>query len=491
MADGQPKARKKENIVVKDFGGINTKADRTAIKNNEFAWLENVMPLGHGNLKWVPGISASTVTFSGTVAYEQFVDILNIPYVIHVFSDGSSIARRIDTNANVTVAAAAALTSSTQIAQWQNTQALFIDPTKGYGHWDGTTFAILNAALKGTSIAVFAGRAWFALGRTVYYSVPSDYTDFAGAGSGNIVLVDSTLVSDIRQLLTANNFLYVFGDSSINVFSDVRVVGGVTVFTNTNISASVGTDLPFSICTYARSLLIMNRYGVHALVGSTTSKISDELDGIFQLIDFTKPVIAGLVLVRNIQCAAFKFVYDDPDTGPRSLLAVFFEKKWFLVTANQITWMSSVIYRGESLLYATSGRDFVQLLADDTISVAGKIQSALWSQDNPITDKLGLKFGIEAKSDTASFSITVDSPTKSSAATVKNVDLEWINDAGTVVSWTNNAGDTVLWAGIGYSLLKGSADMMGAKYIGLTIQATTTKTTIGAMMMQIEEGADW
>jgi hypothetical protein len=40
----------------------------------------------------------------------------------------------------------------------------------------------------------------------------------------------------------------------------------------------------------------MNDYGVYALVGSTTSKLSDSLDGMFPNIDFNSPVYAGQVL---------------------------------------------------------------------------------------------------------------------------------------------------------------------------------------------------
>jgi hypothetical protein len=94
----------------------------------------------------------------------------------------------------------------------------------------------------------------------------------------------------IQQLVAANDFLYIFGDSSINVFSNVQVTAsGQTLFTNTNVSASVGTQLPYAIIPYFRSVLFMNNYGVYALVGSTTTKLSSPLDGLIANIDFTSP----------------------------------------------------------------------------------------------------------------------------------------------------------------------------------------------------------
>ena len=41
--------QKKSYHVTKDFKGLNTKANRTAIQENEFAWIENVMPIGYSN----------------------------------------------------------------------------------------------------------------------------------------------------------------------------------------------------------------------------------------------------------------------------------------------------------------------------------------------------------------------------------------------------------------------------------------------------------
>ena len=34
-----------KDLVVKDFAGMNTQAARTAIKEEEFSWLESVMPV--------------------------------------------------------------------------------------------------------------------------------------------------------------------------------------------------------------------------------------------------------------------------------------------------------------------------------------------------------------------------------------------------------------------------------------------------------------
>ena len=60
--------QKKSYEVFKNFRGINTKANRTAIGDDEFSWLENVMPIGYGNLKSTPTYdNVGSITFSNNV----------------------------------------------------------------------------------------------------------------------------------------------------------------------------------------------------------------------------------------------------------------------------------------------------------------------------------------------------------------------------------------------------------------------------------------
>ena len=457
--------QKKSYEVVKQFKGVNTKANRTAIGDDEFYWLENAMPIGYGNLKITPTYSnVGSVTFSNTVTFYCSANIGLVDYLVAFEADGSAEYVRLDTNAKGTIGAAGTFSGSgVNISQWKNDRILILDPAKGYFTWDGTnlifigsvgqigivqggtgytsapaviisapnsangvqatavatitanvvssititeagtgytssptvtfnggggsganavsgitTFATgtvsvlvtaggtgytnasnltvtiaggggANAAAQGivsggivtqvvmtnvgsgytnasnitvtiaggggtnatakaiintepvVGIQSFSGRVWIANGRTVTYSGAGSYSDFTSVSAGTVTLTDATLHGNITQLLSANNFLYIFGDDSINVFSDVRVTNaGTTLFTNTNVSASVGSKLPYAIYPYFRSVLFMNNYGIYALVGSTTTKVSDSLDGVFPNIDFTAPVYAGQVLLNKI-----------------------------------------------------------------------------------------------------------------------------------------------------------------------------------------------
>lgn len=562
--------------VSKDFKGVNTKANRTAIGQDEFSWIDNAMPIGFGNLKIVNAKDTiANVAFQANVVSLHSVSIslanTNSDLVVAMLDNGA--AQYVNLTAGNTlgnIATSSAFSNSgVQVTQWKNERVLFIDPVKGYKTWDGTNLVSVgsiqtvtitnggsgytsapnvtisstqetgginatatatvsgnvvtsvtltnrgsgyinaanvtvtftggggsNAAANvtvlsqvGQCIATFSGRVWISDDRTVYYSAPDSYNDFGSIAAGNIILTDSTLHGSITQLVSANNFLYVFGQDSINVFSDVRVSAttGETLFSNTNISASIGSDLKFAIFPYFRSILFMNRYGMYALVGSTTSKISDGLDGVFPSIDFSLPVSGGQVLLNNILCAAFNFRTNYYSGTSRYVQAVFFEKKWFFTTQdNDLKFMTSSPSAGLIKGYGTTGTNFVQLYGNTTASIASTVQTALLPMGDPIRDKQALKIGVEATSTAgATVQATVDSENRSSAPITLSSFVTWYNLNNQTIPWTNNSNVTIGWISTGYFLYKSDAQQYG-KYLGMTLTSNSSAFVYNGMNFEHE-----
>ena len=635
--------QKKSYQVVKNFKGVNTQANRTAIDNDQFAWLENVQPIGFGNLKTLGAQSSSLFTWSGTPSSFYSCNIKNIDYVIAFFADGGAQYYRVDTGATGTMASAGKFSASgVRIAQWKTDRILIIDTVKGLFNWDGTnvvsigsisaygmvsrgsgyttppsvvvsapnetggiqavaqavmtangvsgllfteagtgytspptiTFAggggsganavvstlsfaqgtvggyvlsggtgyssapsvtitggggsnaaataivsgnavvglifsnngtgytspptitfgsgaAIATAVATTDLSVdvstFSGRVWVAQGRTVYYSAAGSYNDFVSVSAGNINLQDETLHNNITALLSANNFLYVFGDNSINVFSDVRVqTTGTTIFTNTNVTASVGTKRIGAIFPYFRSVLFLNDYGIYALVGSTTTKLSNELDTVFPLIDFTQPVTGGQVLLNNILCAAWSFTYNDPLSSPRQVQAVFFDKRWFFTSQGALNYVTSVTAGGVISLYGTTSTALYKLYNSSTAGANVIIRSALWPMNDPIRDKQALKAAIEVTTSTVgTFAATIDSESGSNSVALNVGYLTWLNNAGTTISWTNSSSTVINWYNPGYLLYKADAQQYG-KYLGLTITASNSLFTLNTLELEYE-----
>jgi len=362
----------------------------------------------------------------------------------------------------------------------------------GGGSNANVTCSILDQ--NGTDVATFSGRAWIASDRTTFYTAADTYNDFTNISAGFLTISDSTLRTNITRILSANNFLYVFGEDSINVFSDVRVdsVTGVTLFTNTNVSASIGSNLRNTIFPYFRSVLFMNEYGVYALVGATTTKISDPLDGVFPLIDFDSPVSGGQCLINNILCAVYNFKYNDNGTT-RWIQAAFFERKWFFT--NQLTdvyFVVPAVKDGFLNLYGTTGNNLYQFYEDAANAVGVEIETALLPMGDPIRDKQALKIGIEATLGNVPILLTayVDSESQQSPAIDFANTIFWVNNSLQTIDWTNNLSQVVGWitgtsAGAGYYLYKSDAKMFG-KYLGMTITSNATPFTINGFQFEHE-----
>ena len=410
-------------------------------------------------------------------------------------STGQTAVISLATNGNVITGVSAYGTGLTPGTGYTSAPTVTINSTTGKGiAITASVFSITNP----TAIASFSGRVWIASGRTLYYTAAGTFNDFYSPSAGNIVFQDETLVGNITALIAANNFLYVFGSDSISVISDVRInsTTGSTLYTNTNISASVGTDQPYAVLPYFRSIVFMNRSGVYALVGSTTSKLSDALDGLIPYIDFTNhKVSCGQVLIYNILCACFNVWYtgtSGTQGAGQWLQLVFFDKKWFFTFQGSQTFITSVQKGGLQAIYGTTGTDLWAFYQNSSTNLPTKIQTPLYSFGNVIRDKQALKWGVEATLNPTTGNnivVTTDSENNSSpSVTLGNFTLvTWVNNSNATVTWTNNSSTVIGWGNPigGYYLYRQDAQQWG-KYIGLTVTSNNPNYTISGFEFEAE-----
>lgn len=491
-----------EQKVFREFGGMNTQAYRTSIKDEEFAWLENVMPIGAGNLVCVPAQSVTLQTIAATASSRYPFNVAGTDYVAIFCTDGSAYQVQLTSPFTITTIGTAATFSGSGVdaVQWNNLGLLIVDPAKGYFDWRVTTpntRTLIDITKIGTCISVYAGRVWIFNNRTGNYTDAGSYNSFAGSG-GSFLLNDSTLHAGVTATATANNFLYIFGANSINVVSDVRVVGGVALFSNVNIQSSVATSAPFSVFPYYRAVFFASEYGFYSLYGSTPQKISDQLDGVYQNIDLTMPIFGGAVLIRSILCAAFMFTYKDPLLGPRPLLAVYHNEKWFVASQGAtLNGVYAANVGGLPLLFGDDGLNMSQLFSSTTASIATTIKPKLFDMGNSIDDKQPIKFGLEVINPAAVviFSVTIDSEFGSGSPLTfgSGNAFVWTNNVGTVFTWTNNVAATFTWISAGFNRQMQDAGVSPArgKYLSATLTSTTPGFQLSQLAWQYVKRADW
>jgi len=141
----------KRNLALKDFAGVNTQADRTAIGDQEFSWLENLIPIGHANLRAMQAPSGVLATTPATIVSWQYVNINNTDLILVFLNNGAGYQFNVASFALTLIGAAATFTGTPRAAQWKNERAVII-ATNGYWSWDGSTLTVLQGEVVGLTI---------------------------------------------------------------------------------------------------------------------------------------------------------------------------------------------------------------------------------------------------------------------------------------------------------------------------------------------------
>jgi len=293
------------------------------------------------------------------------------------------------------------------------------------------------------------------------------FDDFDAANaSGSLAISDADLVHAITALRNYNNYLFIMGDQSVKQIGNISLnnAGNVTLFTILTLSSDQGTIYPRSCVSYNRIFFFCNTNGVYAVFGSSVQKVSDDLDGIWKLIDFTQQPQAAVCDINNIHNVSWLVRYKDPLTTTRSILLTFTGKKWFVISqGNSLVTMAtaSTLASGKTMLFASSGPDITQLLGDPASAVAFTIQTSLTHHGNAVQRKKIMRAG---------FAVTSIANT----ALTMNVDT--------------NEGTNAYAKGIssGFSPASYSADGSG-RYLGMTLTGVLAGFTVSNMTLEYQE----
>lgn len=325
---------------------------------------------------------------------------------------------------------------------------------------------------SGTTLAVFAGRVWLGGGNLLQYTGTQGFDDFnASNAAGSLTIKDADLVHAITALRNYNNYLFIMGDQSIKQIGNITVSGSTTLFTILTLSSDQGTIYTNSCGSFNRVFMFANTNGVYAVLGSSVQKISDDLDGIFKLIDFTLEPQSAIVDINNIHHIAWLVRYNDPTASPRSILLAFNGKRWFVISqGNSLVSMTtaSTLASGQTMTFATSGQDITQILGDPTTAVAFKVQTALSHHGNAVQRKKMIAGGT-----------AVTAP-----ATGGTLNVSYDTENGSIAKAYTLAA--------GFQFLGGSSGVEGSgRYLGMTVTGTLAGFTFTDIACEYQETNLW
>jgi hypothetical protein len=372
-----------------------------------------------------------------------------------------------------------------------------------------TATVVVWPQVKGNTIDVFAGRVWWASQnaagayRILNFTGTAGYDDTNPANAaGSSTITDSDLAHNITGIRNRNNFLYIFGDESIKQIGSITVSGSVTLFNILTVASDVGTSFLMTIQSYNRIVVFANKNGVWGIFGATVSKISDDLDGIFQLVDWTQALSSSLQDLHatvtaggSIHCYLLLLKYVDPVQGSRSIIVAYQKDKWFVINqGNGIISICPMPLASTTQweTFASSGSDVTQLLQQPNTAVTVLIRTALSGDRNFLIAKSVVRAGA-AFTAGAPLSVlyTLDTENTSNPYTLQIASqVTWINNAGLPVQWQNNTPANVYFIGSGFRVPR--ADMEGyGKLVGASISGSLYNLSLNAVAIEYAEEDLW
>jgi hypothetical protein len=132
--------------TLEDWGSLNTKAQRPAIKPNEFSWVENFMPIGPGNLRTLYGEATAKYTagVGRTIILHFPYNLGSTSYVAVFLDDGSAVQVRKSDGATTTIGGAGKFYNGGDLPACRQYQSKYLliggtVSSNGYWVWDGTS----------------------------------------------------------------------------------------------------------------------------------------------------------------------------------------------------------------------------------------------------------------------------------------------------------------------------------------------------------------
>lgn len=361
----------------------------------------------------------------------------------------------------------------------------------------GHVWPIFNIAF--TTLAVFQGRVWLGAGNIVNYTGTGasyggvGYDDFlTGDAAGSFTINDADLVHSVTALRSLNNYLFIIGDNSVKQIGNISVSGSTTSFTTVTLSSDQGTTFRDTVISFNRLVLFANTVGVYAVFGTSVEKVSDEMDGIFRLIDFSQPLCAAVNDINNIHTFMVLVKYKDP-AGTRSIILAFMNKKWFVISqGNSLSFITTGIVDGTTQTFSTSGSDVTEILADSASAVNIKLSTSLTSKEKPFLSKKTIRFAIAQNISQANdlvLLIESERNNQNIPYTVSNL-LQFVNNSGDPINFIGADNAPIHFFGsAGFFYTPGNTKGVSGVYIGATLTGNVVGYSFNNLMIEYADTA--
>lgn len=338
---------------------------------------------------------------------------------------------------------------------------------------------LMPFGIQGHAVETYSGHVWVVDGATLYYSAPGAVDDFSTSnGGGNSTSNSSTLKVQRTQLISANGFLYLVNDSSVDYISGVQTSGTppTTTFTEQNVDPEVGSPYPQSVIPFGRNVLMANSYGVHRIAGGAVTKVSEMLDGVYNSV-----ANLGGLQISSAQATMFGNrvwmvllrLVDPLTLATVNKIAMWdgAEKWWFSGQEITLSYIKHQEINSVITAYGTNGTVVHPLFQQASGSLAKAVQTRLYDAPGGIVFN---KSGVRAWAAAEYYS---------SVSTNMTLSIDNENAAGDVASYTITGPGTSVGNGSIFIAQPQAVGQQG-RFQGLTIRTSAADMAIITAMLQ-------
>jgi hypothetical protein len=438
-------ANQPQVMTLEQWEGVNQQVPRASIDDNELWWNENFFPIAPGSLRSCWGVGPVLYTVpAGTTILRMFAGFYGNqtpPFGIPppgrnmwlFLSNGHVVELDLDTMATTDIGQiwepiAPYYWASAKVwrPRWVGETAgetggvLFGSP-QGLYAWDGTTLSPPGAAapnwlteadvtglgpftmptgLPGIyAMEVYQERLFVAGKDVISFSAPANGADFTTAdGGGSFGYYGDKLVYSYMDLSAAAGYLFCFGDSSVDMISNIQLSGQgtptspfTTNFNYTNVDPSVGHGFPRPVAHWGRYFVMANGAPLHPpetdplahrgqiflLAGGLAEVIGEKVTNTYTTVQVPQsaadtahyyPTMTPATIF-GFRVVLINGMFRDPWGVTRNLLLMWHgsvkDKQYWSIASQEVPLTNIVSYEQDSVItpYGTDGSNVYQLFA--------------------------------------------------------------------------------------------------------------------------------
>jgi hypothetical protein len=247
------------------------------------------------------------------------------------------------------------------------------------------------------TMEVYHARVFVAGKDVISFSAPQNGADFSTTGGGgSFGYFGNKLVYSYMDLHSAAGYLFVFGDSSTDIISNIQTSSppaasgaqATTNFNYENLDPQVGQRFPRQVGTWGRFMTMFNGAGIWLMEGGDAQNIGMLTTNIYNTLDTSKylPTMAPATMFgfRVMLCNG-EFV--DPWGVKRNLLLMWHgptkdSQHWSVASQNlELTHIGS--YEQDSIItpYGTDGTSLYQLFAKPDPALPKRLSTKAFKGD--------------------------------------------------------------------------------------------------------------